>query len=267
MSFLLLMRGNIGDIEIIDGPLQPLNITGDSYNAGVTVTQPIATRRSYDWDTSLGYIHKSANSYFDNVELVSTTADDIVLSTNLRFFDLNGTWLTSHAGIFGSSDSVEGRDYFIYSGSLIRLQNFRAAGNLLFRSRWQLSNTDDLPSFDQIIIGGVASVRGYTEGLLAGDQGYALTAEYAYPLGFVGGWAQRSNVFTFFDTGAAFPFRGDDGPDSESEDFIASVGVGLDFDVFKTVSFKLSVGVPLKNKSFYHQDDYRIHAIFNWNAW
>jgi len=256
-----------GDIEIIDGPLEPLNVTGDSYNAGITVTQPVATRRAYDWDASLGYIHKSANSYFDGMELVSTTADDLVLSTNLRFYDLNGTWLTTQAGIFGSSDSVEGRDYFIYSGSLIRLQNFQNASNLIFRSRWQLSNTDDLPSFDQIIIGGMASVRGYTEGLLAGDQGYVLSAEYAYPLGFVNGWAQRSNVFTFLDTGAAFPFRGDDGPDSESEDFITSVGVGLDFDVFKTVSFKVSVGVPLKNKSFYHQDDYRVHAVFNWNAW
>lgn len=120
----------------------------------------------------------------------------------------------------------------IYSGSLIRLQKFRAAGNLLFRSRWQLSNADDLPSFEQIIIGGVASVRGYTEGFSAGDKGYALTAEYVYPLGFVGGWVQCSNVITFFDTGAAFPFREDDGAGSESEDFIASVGVGLDFDVF-----------------------------------
>ena len=258
---------DVGDIEIIDGPLEPLNVTGDSYNAGLTVSQPIATNRRYDWDASLGYIHKSSDSYFDGVNLVSTTADDVILATNLRFYDMGGTWLTSHSGTFGSSDSVEGRDYFIYIGSLNRLQYFKNNSNMIFRSRWQLTETNDLPSFDQFYIGGVATVRGYTEGLLAGDKGFALSAEYAYPLGFSESWAQRSNVFVFLDTGAAFPFRGDAGADSKSEDFLASVGMGLDFDVFQSVSFKLSVGAPLTNKSFYDQDDYRVNAVFNWKAW
>jgi hemolysin activation/secretion protein len=256
-----------GDIEIIEGPLKPLNVTGDSYNAGITVTQPIATKRTYDWDTSLSFVHKSSNSYFDDVKLVNTDADDLILGTNLRFYDQSGTWLTSHAATFGQSDAVKGRDYFIYTGSLIRLQYFQNASNLIFRSRWQLTGTNDLPSFNQIIIGGIASVRGYTEGLLVGDTGYTLSAEYAYPLGFANGWAQRSNVFAFFDHGAAFPFRGNEGADSKSEDFLASIGVGLDFDVLESLSFKLSVGVPLINKSFYDQDDYRVNVIFNWNAW
>lgn len=258
---------DLGDIEIIDGPLKPLNVTGDSYNVGITVTQPIATKRTYDWDASLGYIHKSSSSYFDGVELVSTDADDFILGTNLRFYDQDGTWLTSHAGIFGQSDAVKGRDYFIYTGSLIRLQYFENHSNLIFRSRWQLSDTNDLPSFNQFIIGGIASVRGYTEGLLIGDKGYTLSAEYAYPLGFADGWAQRSNVFAFIDHGAAFPFRGDSEPDHTSEDFLTSVGVGLDFDVFESLSFKLSVGAPLRNRSLYNQDSYRVNAIVNWNAW
>jgi len=258
---------NFGDIKIIEGPLEPLNVTGESSNTGITLTQPITAKRTYDWDTQLSYIHKTSDSYFDSVKLVNTTADDLVLGTNLRFFDQGGTWLTSHAVTFGQSDSVKGRDYFIYIGSLVRLQYFRNASSLIFRSRWQLSDTNDLPSFDQILIGGVASVRGYTEGLLAGDAGYALSVEYAYPLRFAKGWSQRANVFTFLDTAAAFPFRGDDGPSHKSEDFLTSVGAGLDFDVVHSVSFKLSVGVPLRNKSIYRQDDYRINALLNWKAW
>jgi len=258
---------NQGDIEIIDGPLEPLNVTGESTNTGITLTQPIATKRTYDWDTSLSYIHKTSESFFDSVKLVNTEADDLILGTNLRFFDLDGTWLTSHAITFGQSDSVKNRDYYIYTGSLVRLQYFKNASSLIFRSSLQLSETHDLPSFDQFLVGGMASVRGYTEGLLSGDKGYALSVEYAYPLGFSDSWAQRSNVFAFIDHGAAFPFRGDDGSKSKSEDFLVSVGVGLDFDVFETVSFKLNVGAPLRNKSFYKQDDYRINVIFNWNAW
>lgn len=258
---------NYGEIEIVDGPLEPLNVTGDSTNAGITLTQPIVAKSTYDWDASLGYVHKISNSYFDDVKLVNTVANDIILATNLRLFDQTGTWLTSHAGTFGRSDTVEGRDYIIYNGSLIRLQYFKNSSSLIFRSRWQLSDADDLPSFNQIIIGGMASVRGYTEGLLAGDKGYTLSFEYAYPLGFADGWAQRSNVFVFLDHGAAFPFRGDDGADSQTEDFLTSAGAGLDFDILTSLSFKLSVGAPLSNKSFYNQDDYRINAVLNWNAW
>ena len=258
---------DLGEIKIVEGPLEPLNVTGDSSNLGFSVTQPIVAKNDYDWDANLAYIHKSSNSYFDDVKLVNTTANDIVLGTNLRFFDQRGTWLTSHAGTYGDSDSVKGRNYFIYTGSLIRLQYFQNGSSMIFRSRWQLADTNDLPSFDQIIIGGMASVRGYTEGLLIGDRGYALSIEYAYPLKFAGGWAQRSNVFAFIDNGAAFPFRGDGEPDTKSEDFITSVGLGLDFDVFETVSFKLSVGVPTRNKTFYNQDDYRINAVVNWAAW
>ena len=258
---------NFGDIKIIEGPLEPLNVTGESSNTGITLTQPITAKRTYDWDTNLSYIHKTSDSFFDSVKLVNTTADDVILGTNLRFFDQDGTWLTSHALTFGQSDAVKGRDYFIYNGSLIRLQYFRNASSLIFRSRWQLSDTNDLPSFDQILIGGVATVRGYTEGLLAGDAGYTLSVEYAYPLGFARDWSQRANVFTFLDTGAAFPFRGDSGPANTSDDFLTSVGAGLDFDVFHSVTFKLSVGVPLRNKEIYFQDNYRINAFLNWNAW
>jgi len=258
---------DLGEIKIVEGPLEPLNVTGDSSNLGVSVTQPIVAKNDYDWDANLAYIHKSSNSYFDDVKLVNTSANDIVLGTNLRFFDQRGTWLTSHAGTYGDSDSVKGRNYFIYTGSLIRLQYFQNGSSMIFRSRWQLADTHDLPSFNQMIIGGMASVRGYTEGLLIGDRGYALSVEYAYPLNFADGWAQRSNVFAFIDNGAAFPFRGDDQPDTRSEDFITSVGLGLDFDVFESVSFKLSVGVPMRNKTFYNQDNYRINAIVNWGAW
>jgi len=258
---------NFGDIKIIEGPLEPLNVTGESSNTGITLTQPITAKRTYDWDTNLSYIHKTSDSFFDSVKLVNTTADDVILGTNLRFFDQDGTWLTSHALTFGQSDAVKGRDYFIYNGSLIRLQYFRNASSLIFRSRWQLSDTNDLPSFDQILIGGVATVRGYTEGLLAGDAGYTLSVEYAYPLGFARDWSQRANVFTFLDTGAAFPFRGDSGPANTSDDFLTSAGAGLDFDVFHSVTFKLSVGVPLRNKEIYFQDNYRVNAFLNWNAW
>jgi hemolysin activation/secretion protein len=261
------LSSNVGDIEIIEGPLKVLNITGDSTNTSLTLVQPIDANSDYDWDVSLAYLHKTSDSFFDGVKLVSTTADDLVLGTNLRFFDQDGTWLTSHSGNIGRSDSVKGRDYYIYSGSLIRLQYFENGSSLIFRNSLQLSDTDDLPSFNQIAIGGTATVRGYSEGLLSGDMGYTLSTEYAYPLGLTDEvWVQRSNLFVFLDHGAAFPFRGDGASSTKAEDYLTSVGVGLDFDVIDSLLFKLSVGFPLKHKTQYNQDSYRISAILNWTA-
>ena len=257
---------DVGDIEIIDGPLEPLNVTGESSDAGFTLVQPIDATRDYDWDASLAYVHKSSESFFDGVKLVETTADDLIFGTNLRYFDRTGTWLTSHRLNFGSSDSVESKDYLIYLGSLIRLQYFNNGSSLIFRSNLQLSDTDVLPSFNQIIVGGTSTVRGYTEGLLSGDQGYTLSAEYAYPLPLTSDRVQRSNLFVFLDTGAAFPFRGDDGRSSTSKDYLTGVGMGIDFDVFNSFLFKLSVGFPLQNEDYYDQDSYRVNAVFNWTG-
>ena len=257
---------DVGDIEIIDGPLEPLNVTGESSDAGITLVQPIEATRDYDWDASLSYVHKSSESFFDGLKLVDTTADDLIIGTNLRFFDRTGIWLTSHKANIGESDSVENRDYLIYLGSLTRLQYYDNGSSLIFRSHLQLSDTDALPSFNQIIVGGTSTVRGYTEGLLSGDQGYTLSAEYAHPLPLTSDRVQRSNLFVFLDHGAAFPFRGDDGRSSTSKDFLTGVGAGIDFDVFNSFLFKVSVGYPLQNEDFYHQDSYRVNAVFNWTG-
>lgn len=262
------LRYDRGDIDIVDGPLEPLNITGDSTDAGVTILQPISIRSTMEWDGSFGYISKEANSYFDGIKLVETTADDFVLATNLRFFDPKGTWLTSHALTYGDSDAVIGQNYFIYNGSVIRLQNFDNGSNLIFRASAQLSDTDFLPSFEQFIIGGMATVRGYSEGILAGDQGYLLSAEWAYPMraNFFQRFTERSNVFVFFDNGAAFPYRGGSSS-SNSDDFLASVGFGFDFDFLKRLSLKASLGVPLLDDREPDQDSFKFHLVFAWNVW
>ncbi|WP_114325053.1 ShlB/FhaC/HecB family hemolysin secretion/activation protein [Candidatus Colwellia aromaticivorans] len=256
-----------GDIEIVDGELKPLNVTGDSSNVGFSVVKPIATERSYDWDLSVGFVRKSSKSYFDDVELVSTIARDVIFNTHLRFFDEYGTWLTSHAITLGDSEAVEQRDYIFYTGSLVRLHYFDYGDRLLVRASWQLSDTDDLPSFDQITVGGMASVRGYTEGLLTGDRGYKMSAEYTHPLGITDKFIHDVNVFAFLDHGAAFPYRGDNGSSSKSEDFLVSIGGGLEFDIMNDFSIKVSYGVPLKNKSHYKLDSYIINAMINWQAW
>jgi len=254
-------------LAFVTGPLTRLNVTGKSKNLGITFAQPIATGRRYDWDASLGYIDKTSDSFFDKVNLVSTTAKNIVLGTNFRLFDKSGTWQTSHSITLGDSESVKGRDYMLYNGSLVRLSRFANGGNLLFRSRWQLADTHDLPSFDQLVIGGVASVRGYTEGLLSGDDGYSLNAEYSHPFDWLSSKGRYAKLFAFVDHGAAFPYRGNKGKRITAKDFLASAGVGLDVDLYKGVSFKFSVSTPLLNKTFYDQDSYTVNAVLNWEAW
>jgi hemolysin activation/secretion protein len=75
---------------------------------------------------------------------------------------------------------------------------------LILRGQAQLTS-DALPAAELMQIGGAYSVRGYTEGLLAGDRGYNLTVEHRWPipgLGHVSPWlADRVQGATFFDIG------------------------------------------------------------------
>jgi hemolysin activation/secretion protein len=75
---------------------------------------------------------------------------------------------------------------------------------LILRGQAQLT-PDGLPAAELMQIGGAYSVRGYTEGLLAGDRGYSFSVEHRWPipgLRLVSPWlADRVQGASFFDFG------------------------------------------------------------------
>lgn len=126
---------------------------------------------------------------------------------------------------------------------------------------------DALVPGEQLVVGGARSVRGYRERELAGDYGYfasleALGPDLAPLFGEVGNVRLRPLVFV--DYGSVGnredkPCRGVD----EHSCQLSSVGVGLRFDVGKTVTVRFDVGRTLVAGTFSAAGSNRGHLAVN----
>lgn len=117
------------------------------------------------------------------------------------------------------------------------------AADWQFRANLAAQVTDyKLISGEQFGVGGAASVRGYTERAIAGDQGYSgnlelYTPELAGLVSLPAGYGMRGVVF--YDAGQIY----NHGPARQRQQHISSVGAGLRFNIQRDLSARLDFGV------------------------
>lgn len=128
---------------------------------------------------------------------------------------------------------------------------------------------NDMSYIEQYQIGGISTVRGYTESLLLAPSSYFTSVEMLFPIPFLpekinipmkknnSEFRLRDSVkfATFFDHGAVFPYEGKTG----SADFLMSVGAGIRMALSKYVTARVYVGIPLMNARNYDQASARTH--------
>lgn len=141
---------------------------------------------------------------------------------------------------------------------------------LILRGQAQLT-PDALPSAELMQIGGAYSVRGYTEGLLAGDRGYSFSIEHRWPipgLGILSPWlADRLQGATFFDFGRVWLDRSNslfvDGRSNRpNRTLLAGAGVGLRARLTQYMQGFVDLGWGLVNRSGVEpnaQPSFRVH--------
>jgi len=153
-----------------------------------------------------------------------------------------------------------------YNADLVWIQRLKENLTSVVKASAQFADSELLPAFDQFQIGGMSSVRGYTEGALSGDQGYIISGELNVPLQFSGAAEylnNKINGFVFVDHGGAFPFKAG-GASINHDDFLTSVGCGLDFAFSKWLSGRLHFAVPLGDREP-DQPDVRGHFYLQSN--
>ncbi len=80
-------------------------------------------------------------------------------------------------------DSDRDNNYFKYSGNVVRLHDFSHGVIGHLRGNYQIVPGDKrIPYLDQMQTGGLATVRGYNEGLMIGKNGYFISGELMFPL-------------------------------------------------------------------------------------
>lgn len=237
-------------IRITSGPYKSLNVEGDSYNSGLVLNHPVLVKRTYSVNGFAGFNLKRSSTDFDNETLSTTRTRILVAGGELLAIDGYGTWFSRHAITQGFNDFGGDRSFFKYNGDIVRSLNLPGESMVLLRASGQVSANNLLSSSEQFQIGGVATVRGFYEGLLIGDDGYFVSAEANLPL-----FPRDASIFdirlrqtvkgaVFIDHGGAFPYKGA-GQAIDHNDYLTSAGIGFLLNFTKNFSGRIDVAFPL----------------------
>lgn len=249
--------------------LTALGLKSNSYIYSLYYDQPVVRKRGLELKTfaSLNYKRSRTWSKYDDLwEAIAgyspfagtdqVTSIDVGL--NLRKDTKHGIWYFNQGAavaipIFDSESS-----YFKYSGGLLRLHDFSHGVIGQLRGSYQIiPNSKHIPYLDQFQTGGLATVRGYSEGVLMGKSGYFFSGELMFPLlprtitkngethNFIGQYLKGA---LFADTAGIFPYVGEDYYNGSY--FLASVGMGVRVQLPGDLSARLYWGYPLINNAY-----------------
>lgn len=251
-------------IDVRGGPFEVLGINGESSDGAVRLSHPLHASLV---GKLIGFteVHvKESSTSFSGVEVSGSNVTTLAVGIDWQRFVADGVWLNRHVLTQGVREINGDHRFLRYNGDVVRLIRLRNESALQLRASVQLSDSDLLPSTEQFQLGGAATVRGYTEGLLAGDQGYLVSAELQFPLRNVvpdpSVWPLPSQLrgFFFLDQGGAFPYKAGEGIDHN--DFLASTGFGLMMDWSRSVSGRFTVAAPLAKRA--GEDDHLNFLFF-----
>lgn len=234
-------------IDVVKGPFEPLDISGHAWTAGANLSHPLRVTPEARLSGFVGFNAKRSTTQFGPATLTEVQVRSVPWGVEYQNVDATGVLFTRHTLTNGFDRWGGDRSYFKYNGDLNRSW-LRPRGELaILRGSWQWSDSDLLPASEQFQVGGTATVRGYSEGLLIGDNGWFLSAEYQLPIdppgGAPGPGGYQFRGFAFVDAGAAYPFRPDNG--TRGEDYLYSVGIGAQVSLPLRLTARLAIGIPL----------------------
>ena len=254
--------------------LKDFKITGTTDVYEFSYRQPILRNPQQEFALSLGLSYQRTKNFLDdelfNFADPKNTEDDGINSTTVIRLgqdyvrrDSLGAWaLRSQFNIgTGLFDATVRKDpqpdghFLSWLGQVQRVQRLSNNHLLIVQGDLQLSSTGMLP-YQQFIIGGGLSLRGYAQNVRSGDSGFRFSIEDRITV-YRDEFGMPLIQFTpFIDIGAVW----NDGsnPNNESlpdERFLAGAGIGLIWQILPQVDLRLDYGLPL-----IHLDDRRNNA-------
>ena len=246
------------------GPLADLfDVRSNAYQYSLYYSQPLIRKTGFELKSYAALNYKRARTMVDlngfNLNLVDSvdniTSAEVALQA--RKDTKYGIWYLNQDAYYSFPIFNSDRDnnYFKYSGSVVRLHDFSHGFIGQLRGNYQIvPGNKAIPYLDQMQTGGLVTVRGYSEGLMIGKNGYFISGELMFPLlpreitsprsgekiPFIGRYIKGA---IFADTAGIFPAAREDYMGGSY--FAASVGAGLRIQLPLDLTARLYWGFPL----------------------
>jgi len=245
--------------DIISGPYQSMDIVGDSTDVGLTITHPFIVTEKRKVDVFGEFHWKDSSTDFFGNTLLDSKVRTATIGSSARTMDRKGVWYSQYSFTGISATKKEAyyeKDFWRFNFSAVRQQVLAKERNLIWRLSAQMTDNSELPSSEQFSLGGMSSVKGFTEGWLSGDQGYYIGLEYDFPLQF----SKKIKGLVFLDHGSTYNAF-DNG--MHSRDYLTSTGVGAIANFAPDFFGKVLIGFPLNSSK--ERDKTRIHFFLETN--
>lgn len=209
------------------------SLVGNAYNYSLLYSQPFDRDRV--WVGDIGLNARRATSFYDGEKTRSNDVRSLSLGLNFDKYDRLGRTFARVQTSFAPEILGANTHFFKLENYVTRVTRLPKNNLLIVRGYSQYS-PDALPPIEQFQLGGINSVRGYSQGLLLGDKGYSINAEWRWPipmLSHVNPWLdQRLQGAFFFDYGQTWlnrknPFYISGVSNTSKRTSLMSAGVGL----------------------------------------
>ena len=237
------------NIQVHENALQKLAVTGTFYDVSLRLSHPFATRKHLLLTPYLAPHFQESTLQSKTYPISNIPVRSLEFGLDAQESDTHGFLTGNLSASGGDYDAVGFHSFVKFGGALTRVETLPHSfiGILRVQGQGKAADPSALPPSQQFQVGGVATVRGYSEGALIADEGYAATAELDTPvplgnkrlLGFPLG--QLFKTAWFIDQGAVLS-----GP---KKTYLTGTGGGLIVNLSRYFEGRVYLATPLEHRS------------------
>lgn len=268
----LILRYNYSETNIIEEPLDNIDIESESEGFELTLSQPFHHSLQRLFEMGLTFSTRESQTWLLDVPFsFSSGAENGQSQVDvLRFY---GSYqdrsakqalalrATCNLGVdfLGATNHNDNRPDSLFFSWLLQAQYARRLGKdlgqIIIRGDLQIAEDNLLP-LEQFAVGGAKTVRGYRENERVGDSGYILSLEWRYPL-----WHSNFQLAPFLDYGTAWNRGEDDKPNPLFSGGLSFLWDSEKFNAKLTLAHDIEKAV---DKNEHSLQDEGVHFSLTW---
>ena len=236
-------------------------IKGHASSYAIGFVQPLLVNETTRTELSLDYNRQdSKTDWLEGFRgnMVDDSVQDFTLGFAMTNYGASHVFYQKHSYVRGYSESTpelfdrRTQNFGFYKFNAMYQKLYQAGQMWNLRADAQWSGSDDMVSSRQFYMGGMYSVRGYTESLLGGDGGLSMGLEYSVPV------TKGLEAYLFLDGGRVW------GSSAFGDRSLAGTGFGLKGSLGAHAYLNVGLGFPLiRTVNEVEQSRARVHFSFN----